>query len=47
MGLGEGGGGGSYQWWSLYMVFCYGYFFTYYLVPLSIALDNAPVCLFK
>ena len=43
----EGGGerlisGGAYT-----RHFCSGYFFTYYLVPLSIALDSAPVCLFK
>ena len=49
MGLGEGGGG----WFLLVeelihgINFCNGYLFTYYLVPLSMALDNAPVCLFK
>ena len=32
---------------SIYMAFSGGYLFTYYLVPLSMALDNAPVCLFK
>lgn len=39
--------GVSYKWRNLYMAFCSGYLFTNYLVPLSMALDNAPVCLFK